>query len=287
MELKVFFSRLDVLYAAGAVGQAETHLRSGLSEAQAEPDPGAMISLSNELGGLYRVQGRFDVGEHYFRGALDCVKESFLEGTEGHGTTLLNYATLLTAAGRSAEAAGLFSEAIRLFDGLDSPDPYRLAALHNNLASLYLSIGRYGDALACTDQALSRLEAASASGDEAGVTHTVRAQILAHIKGPKAAAQELEEAEHAFSRCAEASPVHRAAMEQFRGELLYSQKSWSAALSAYTRAAELLQTGGGAPQSLARLRRRQADCCRSLEQSEDADIFDRLASVLEGRSVAQ
>lgn len=270
MDLQAFFTQLDTYYRSGDPERAEAHLCSGLRQAEAEGDSGAAISISNELGGLYRVQGRFGAGIRCFQSALNSIAHSPYVRTEGHGTTLLNYATLLTAMGSPAEAAQRFSEAIQVFDGLEHVQPYRLAALYNNLASLRLSLKQYGAALACTEQALTRLEASSQFGDEAGVTHTVRAQIFAQTGEIEAAYQELEQARQAFLICPDASPVHRAAMEQFLGELQFAQERWAEALSAYEQAEALIRAGRGDPRSLEQLCRRQAACRLALDRPEGA-----------------
>lgn len=264
MDLQSFFSGLDTLYRTGRARQAEEYLSAGLARARAEEDHSASVSIANELGGLYRVRGRFPEGVACFQSALRCLEGSPFDGTEGHAATLLNYATLLTAMGDLSGAAERFTETLGMWDALGFPDRGRAAALYNNLAGLRLRQKQYREALSCIKQALALLRDIPNSDDEQGVSHTVCAQIQMQTGESIQALRELELAEKAFSRCPDASPIHRAAAAQCRGELGILEQNWEAALEAYCRAEELIRAGNGDDSSIEQLHRRQALCRQNL-----------------------
>ena len=83
-----FFYQVDQLLMEKKIDEAEKYMKDSLAQAEEECDAGAIISICNELGGLYRALSRYDEGIPLYEKALQCIHDLGLDGTEHHGTTL-------------------------------------------------------------------------------------------------------------------------------------------------------------------------------------------------------
>ena len=99
MDMNGFFYQVDQLLMEKKMDEAEKYMKDSLAQAEEECDAAAMISICNELGGLYRALSRYDEGIPLYEKALQCIHDLGLDGTEHHGTTLVNYATTYTMMG--------------------------------------------------------------------------------------------------------------------------------------------------------------------------------------------
>lgn len=287
MDIRACFDGLDRLFAQGSYDQVEGYLTSCLAQAEAEGDFTSAISLCNELGGVYRVRTLYAKGEELFTKALGYLRQCQLEGTPGHGTTLLNYATLLTAAGRSGEAAGLFAQAAAVFEALGDGESYSVASLHNNISSLYLQQKEFDKALEHTQAALRLLAGKRDCEDEEGVTYTIRAQIFTQMRQLDEALSALEHAENAFRRCSDPSPVHQGAMYSAWGDTLYLQGRYNEAKARYHQALPLAEQSTGQSRSCATILRSLSYCCKAQGQDQEARELQERAAALDGAGGAR
>ena len=94
MNIGRFYFELDSMYANGdQTEKIENFLKGSLSYAQCEGDLASAVSISNEMGGFYRVNGRFSDGERVLKTALGYISDIGMDGTPDHATTLINLAT--------------------------------------------------------------------------------------------------------------------------------------------------------------------------------------------------
>lgn len=89
MDIRKNLERLDALYAQGELKEAEACLHSWLQEAGDEGNTAAMLTLLNEMEGLYRTTGRAGEAALISDKALSLIEQMGLENTIPHGTTLL------------------------------------------------------------------------------------------------------------------------------------------------------------------------------------------------------
>ena len=219
MDIGQFFSELDAMFSGGEqTDRIEAFLRSGLECAERENNLSAVISVCSEMGGFYRVRSEYDKGEAVLRRALECIDEIGMNGSSAHATTLLNLATLLTHAGRLEDAVTVFDSAAAMLESCGDGQSYTAAALHNNIASLYLRLGDTDAVMRHIEKALGLLPAES--GDERGVSYTIKAQSLLKSDRLEDAEGALILAKAAFASDPTSSPLHRAVMEQTFAELL-------------------------------------------------------------------
>ena len=139
---------LDELYAKGDLKTAEEKLDEWTAQADDDGDSAALLSLYNELAGLYRVTGRAKQGCEAAEKALVLITSLGLNASLQHATTLLNAATVRRAAGDYAKAAEYYEKAGSIYSAAEGVDPYYIASLHNNISQLYGETGDFERAAA-------------------------------------------------------------------------------------------------------------------------------------------
>ena len=267
MNIGRFFFELDSMYANGdQTEKIVNFLKGSLSYAQCEGDLASAVSISNEMGGFYRVNGRFSDGERVLKTALGYISDIGMDGTPDHATTLINLATLLTHKGDIREAVESFEAASDILTSSGTDKSYTAAALENNIASLYLKMGEYQNGLLHTERALVLLEGACDKGDEQGVTYTIAAQIMLSMGEYDAAEEKLTIARQKFDSDSEASPLHRATMEHCLAEVFIRKERFDEALSACERGVERLESCAVRSPATALLRERRELCLSMLEE---------------------
>lgn len=265
MDIGQFFSELDAMFSGGEqTDRIEAFLRSSLECAERENNLSAVISVCSEMGGFYRVRGEYDKGEAVLRRALECIDEIGMNGSSAHATTLLNLATLLTHAGRLEDAVTVFDSAAAMLESCGDGQSYTAAALHNNIASLYLRLGDTDAVMRHIEKALGLLPAES--GDERGVSYTIKAQSLLKSDRLEDAEGALILAKAAFASDPASSPLHRAVMEQTFAELLIAEKDFGAAAAACGSGIGLLSQNAVSSPAISDMTRMREYCLKELEK---------------------
>nr|WP_276870851.1 DUF4125 family protein [Fournierella massiliensis] len=114
--------------------------------------------MLNELMGYYRSVSRHADCAEAAEKALALICSMGLEGTVNHGTTLLNAATGLRAAGENDRAEETYRKAQVILESQLPAEDYRLASLYNNMSLLYAAMGRLELAAEYARKALERIE---------------------------------------------------------------------------------------------------------------------------------
>lgn len=282
MDIAAFFRELDLLFSRQEIQKVEPYLMAGLAQAEHEGDLAAVLSICNELGGFYRVQTRYAQGAAVFQKALNCISALGLEKTPSHATTLLNYATMLTAAGHTKPALEAFETAASIFRQAGG-DPYALAALHNNISSLYYQLQEYDRAMEHADTALAGILQLPGSEDEQGVTHTKRAQILARQGRPDDALAALEAAKAAFAAAPEKNPGHYGAMLLTMGEVYGDLRRWEDSARYCEEALAHVSAASGRSRSYASVLRILSRAHRALGREDAAAACLREADAIDAQ----
>ena len=84
MDIRKNLERLDALYAQGDLKTAEECLNSWLQTAREESNAAAMLTLFNEMEGLYRTTGRAGEAALISDKALSLIEQMGLENTIHH-----------------------------------------------------------------------------------------------------------------------------------------------------------------------------------------------------------
>ncbi|MBR6939730.1 MAG: tetratricopeptide repeat protein, partial [Clostridia bacterium] len=100
--------KLDEYLGRNDYVSAERLLNYWLAEAENESDKRGMLTVTNELIGLYRKTGREKEALTASENALELARELKLDGTVTMGTALVNAATAYKAFGQAEKALPLY-----------------------------------------------------------------------------------------------------------------------------------------------------------------------------------
>lgn len=172
MDLNNFFYELDELLNKGKIKEAAEFIQDAASKAKENDDKAALVAIYNEAGSLCRDFSKYEEAEEYYFEAFNLIRELGGEGSESHGTTLINYGTCLGNQGKFDEAAAIFGEAISVLSNLETGDDYRMAALYNNMSWIAQEQGNMEDAGDYLNRALLLLNGVDDSEGEQAASYT-------------------------------------------------------------------------------------------------------------------
>ena len=146
--------KLDEHLGRNDYSAAEKHLLYWLGEAEEGRDKHGMLTISNELMGIYRKTGRKNEALDALKNSLRLVDELELNNNITAGTTYTNAATVYKAFSMPEQSLELFGKAKELYESLlDSSDP-RLGGLYNNLGLTLVDLERFDEALTYYNKAI-------------------------------------------------------------------------------------------------------------------------------------
>ncbi len=247
MNTSCFYQKIDSYFENKDFAGAENFMKDILSKAEAEQDHGAIITVCNELGGFYRAFSRYHQGIPLYEEALKSLQKLNMEGSEAYGTTLLNFATTLAIVHRNQEALEAYRKAEIIFSGRGFVQDYRLATLHNNMSSLYQTMGQLTEAAAHLQKAMSILKGLSQSEIDMAVTWTNLAGVylsmgMDALEDARDAAQKALDLFHSVSGDTD---VHFAAAVSALGEVCYLEGKFPEAEDLFRTAMELTKRDYG------------------------------------------
>lgn len=284
MNMNEFFQHLDHLFAQKEMQKAENYMKESLAAAEAEGDFGAVISICSELGGYCRVTSQFQEGIALYEKALGYIHQLGLEGSEHHGTTLMNYATTYTLTGDAQKALDLYGQAADIFRKAGFAVDYRVATLYNNMSLLCQDLKQYDQALENLRQAMSILQQLTESEIEQAITYSNMAQVhmfLGHLEEAKTA---VEKAIGLFTSVSGDSDVHYAAAVNVLGEVYYKEGNIAAAAEQFEKALALTARDyGDTNLSYAVLCENLSKCCEQSGDMEKAASYRKRADAIRER----
>jgi len=241
MNMNGFYNKIDGFFAVKDFHGAENYMKEALAQADFEDDPAATVTICNELGGFYRAFSRYQEGIPLYEKALGCIRRLKMENTEGHATTLLNFATTLAIVGENDRALEAYQLAAGIFEGPGYEKDFRLATLYNNMSSLYQDMERLEESEMYLHKAMAILETLHQSEIEIAITWSNLAGVYLamgtdHLQKAKEAAQK---AIALFNQVSGDKDVHYAPSVSALGEVCYLEGDFQAAEARFREAMDL------------------------------------------------
>lgn len=171
-------SKLDEHLSRNDYASAERHLLFWLADARADADARTLVTVTNELMGLYRKLGRRDDALMCADSALRIVAELDLDGQTVAGTTYVNCATVFKAFGDAERSLELFERARLIYERELEPTDTRLGGLYNNMALTLVDLGRFSEANELYRNAISVMQASEGTDAEIAITYLNMASAL-------------------------------------------------------------------------------------------------------------
>lgn len=155
-----FFKELGKAYDTGDE-EAERFLLDALRSPRAGEEPEFRLVVCNELGSLYRAQGRYPESYRYFTEAMEQAAVRFGTDSLKYGTILMNRAGTSRMSGDVEKAIADFETSLKIVSPKQSCGPV-IASTWNNLGLAYMAADRLEEAA----DALSRgVELAAQAGE--------------------------------------------------------------------------------------------------------------------------
>lgn len=284
MDMNQFFYDLDQLLADKKFDEAEEYMKNGLKKAEDDCDAGATIAICNELGGYYRATSRYAEGIPLYEKALELIYQLGLNGTEHHGTTLINYATTVTLIGDVQKALELDTAAATIFAEAGFAMDYRLATLYNNMSFLCMDLGHYEEAETSLNDALYILKTLDETEIDQAVTYSNLAGVYIAMDKLAEAKVTVKKALDIFITENGRNDVHYAGAVNTLGEIYFREENYEKAASLFEEAMSLTARDFGAEtQSYAILCQNLAACYENMGRTEEAEGYRQKANtILEG-----
>lgn len=281
MDTSSFYARVDQFLEAKDLSGAEKYMKDSLCQAEETGDDTLAVSVCNELGGLYRALSRYDEGIPLYEKALAAISRLGLDGSEHHGTTLVNYATTCAMTGRTQEALRLETEAASIFSAAGLAQDYRLATLYNNMSFLCLDLNKPEEAETYLLKALDILHVLEDSEIDIAVTYSNLAGVYLSMEKPEEASESAEKAVAQFQNAGAEEDVHYAGAVSSLGAVRYRQGRFEEAASLMKEALQLTcRDYGSDTQNYAILCGNLADCLDRLGRQEEAEDCRRKAKAV-------
>jgi len=173
---------------------AEQHLNYWLADAESGGDKKGALAIEEERMGLFRKRGREKEAMQAVRHALELLKESGMEESISGATAFVNIATVYKSFSQAEKSLPYYEKARRLYEAHLQADDSRLGGLYNNTALALTDVGRFDEARAMYEKALSVMALVPGGELEAAITKLNLADLDAAEKGAEAA----EESIHAL-----------------------------------------------------------------------------------------
>lgn len=170
--------KLDEYLGRNDYVSAERLLNYWLAEAENESDKRGMLTVTNELIGLYRKTGREKEALTASENALELARELKLDGTVTMGTALVNAATAYKAFGQAEKALPLYEKAREIYEKYLPRNDGRLGGLYNNMALAVMDTGDYIDSLALFENALGVMMNIPGGEADAAITYCNLADLI-------------------------------------------------------------------------------------------------------------
>ena len=155
VDLRRCIEKLDAILARNDYAAARRHLDYWRQEAMAGNDARGQLTIENERMGLFRKLGDEAAAREAMETAQALVERAGLEDTVTAGTTWLNIATVHKSFGRPELALPLYEKARAIYERELEPEDPRLGGLYNNMGLALVDLGRFAQARALYEKALT------------------------------------------------------------------------------------------------------------------------------------
>ena len=229
-------NELDSFYEQGKLKNAEALLDASLSDAVESKNYSAVLTIYNELEGLYRTTGRADKAADISDKALELIVQMGLGNTTHHATTLQNGATANRVAGNFEKALDMYCQAAEIYKNLGQQTSYQMASLYNNISHIYQSQKQYEKALGYLNKALDTVSQIPDSEAEIATSKIGLALCLMSMKRSDEAEKYLKEALEYYESPVGSTDGHYGSALSAMGEFMWRKKEYDTAVAYYEKA---------------------------------------------------
>lgn len=225
---------------------AEKHLLYWLEEAESGRDRRGILTIENELMGLYRKTEKKDQALDSLKKSVALIDELEIGQSVTAGTTYTNAATVYKAFNLPNDSIEFFEKARTIYEKELKKDDSRLGGLYNNLGLTLTDLGRYDEAKVYYNKAIDVMKQVKYGELEIAITYLNLADLataqLGNEKSEKLVDEYIEKAYDLLNKdylpqngyyafvCEKCAPVFG-----YYGRFLYSKELSDRAREIYER----------------------------------------------------
>ncbi|MBR6005109.1 MAG: tetratricopeptide repeat protein, partial [Clostridia bacterium] len=173
---------------------AERHLKYWKQEAELNGDGRGLITVCNELVGLYRKLGRESEALETCEKLVSLIENENLGNSVTAATSYLNIATAYKSFSQAEKAVPLYKKTKEIYERELSETDSRLGGLYNNMGLALTDVGEFEKAKQCFENAIRIMSANEGCEPEQAITYLNMATAAESENG-------LENSEEFIAQC--------------------------------------------------------------------------------------
>lgn len=244
VDIQEFYSVLDSLYEKKEMDRVEPYMLEVLSRAGNLEDLEGVVSVCNELGGLYRAMRRTDEALWTYEKVMEGLEQMGLKGTRNYASALINLGNVHIARKSYEKAYGIDRQALEILERLGG-EAYQRAALYNNMSAVLRELGRTKEAQDMALRAIEIIRELPECMGELATSYTNLGQAQAKEYAFSDARQNLMHALQLYENSSGDRDIHYANAVYALGNLDDAQGYYENAEERYIRAAKLIERDFG------------------------------------------
>ena len=245
IDIKSFYEGLDRMYGQHDYGETEKYLLGSLKTAQEEMNISLIIAVSNELGGFYRAAGKVDEAKLLNDSVLKALESIGQDRNENYATALMNAANSHNSAHEYDVALGMYKKAEDLLEQLGLGKDYRMAALCNNISSLYRENGDLEEAEKMARKSILIISEIPDARLDMATSLINLEEVQTRLGKYREAEESLKTAAAIYEHDAGGMDIHYASAVAAMGALEYYRGNFEASAERYRKALELIRRDFG------------------------------------------
>lgn len=244
VDIQEFYSVLDSLYEKKEMDKVEPYMLEVLSRAGNLEDLEGVVSVCNELGGLYRAMRRTDEALWTYEKVMEGLEQMGLKGTRNYASALINLGNVHIARKSYEKAYDIDRQALEILERLGG-EAYQRAALYNNMSAVLRELGRTKEAQDMALRAIEIIRELPECMGELATSYTNLGQAQAKEYAFSDARQNLMHALQLYENSSGDRDIHYANAVYALGNLDDAQGYYENAEERYIRAAKLIERDFG------------------------------------------
>lgn len=244
INIREFYDVLDSLYEKKEMDQVEPYLLETLSRAGNLKDLEGVVSVCNELGGLYRAMRRTDEALWTYEKVMEGLEQMGLKGTSNYAAALINLGNVYIARKSYEKAYDIDRQALKILERLGG-EAYQTAALCNNMSAALRELGQTKEAQNMALRAIEIIGELPECMGELATSYTNLGQAQAKEYAFSDARQNLMRALQLYEKSSGDRDIHYANAVYALGNLDDAQGYYENAEERYIRAAKLIERDFG------------------------------------------
>lgn len=176
-------AKLDKYLSENDYRGAEGFLVYCLTEARQSKNHTFLITVLNEIMGLFRKTNQKEKALNAAKEALNAVENNGLKNTVTDATVSLNAATVYKAFGENEKAVGFYRHAQKIYESTLAENDARLAGLYNNTGLALTAVGEFREAKEMYNKAVEIMTSLPNGNPEAAITYLNLADLCIEENG--------------------------------------------------------------------------------------------------------